>query len=342
MSDHVDGPRSIGDPAADLTDLFAFIAPGNAVRTVLAVYVIPFAGASALCSNVVRWIALLAVTVCLSAVGAPGQGVARAAARTAPAQGGMVRLADSNIEYFSQGQGAPIVLLPFGGLTVGYMDGLSQDLADAGYRVVRINFRGSGKSTGSGQGVTLHTLAADVAGVIEALKLGPTNVAGHAFGNRVARTLAADRPELVRTVILFAAGGKVQPTPHGEHALKTIFDPASTDAEVLRDMKYMVGDPANIRMVWQTIKPCRAPQVAGMEGRAMQNTPLEDWWAPPGKMKYLVVQGTDDQIAPPENGELLKQELGARVTLISFPGAGHMFVVEEGEKTAAAVVSFLR
>ncbi len=27
MSDHVDGPRQIGDPAADLTDLFAFTSP---------------------------------------------------------------------------------------------------------------------------------------------------------------------------------------------------------------------------------------------------------------------------------------------------------------------------
>ena len=121
----------------------------------------------------------------------------------------MVRLTNSNIEYFSQGEGEPIVLLlPFGGLTVGYLEVLSRDLADAGYRVVRINFRGSGKSTGSGEGITLHTLADDVAGVIQALKLGPTNVAGHAFGNRVARTLAADHPELVHTVILFAAGGK--------------------------------------------------------------------------------------------------------------------------------------
>ncbi len=107
----------------------------------------------------------------------------------APAQEGIVKLGDSNIEYFSQGQGEPIVLLPFGGLTVGYMEALSQDLADAGYRVVRINFRGSGKSTGSGEDVTLHTFADDVAGVIESLKPGPTNVAGHAFGNRVARTL---------------------------------------------------------------------------------------------------------------------------------------------------------
>ena len=291
--------------------------------------------------NFALWTALLTVAACLSAVSVSGQASTRAGARAAPARQGVVKLADSTIEYFSQGQGEPIVLLPFGGLTVGYMEALSQDLADAGYRVVRINFRGSGKSTGSAEGVTLHTLAGDVAGVIQALKLGPTNVAGHAFGNRVARTLAADHPELVHTVILFAAGGKVPPTPHGEHALKTIFDPASTDAEVLNDMKYMVGNPANIPMAWRIIRPCRAPQVAGIEGMAMKNTPLEDWWAPPGQMKYLVLQGTDDQIAPPKNGDLLKQEMGSRVTLVAFPGAGHLFLVTRSKETAAAVVSFL-
>jgi pimeloyl-ACP methyl ester carboxylesterase len=73
----------------------------------------------------------------------------------------------------------------------------------------------------------------------------------------------------------------------------------------------------------------------------MENAPLKEWWAPPGKMRYLVVQGTEDQIAPPENGELLKQELGSRVTLVAFPGAGHLFLVTEAEKTAATVISFL-
>lgn len=35
MSDHVDGPRQIGDLPADLTDLFAFTSPENPSRTVL-------------------------------------------------------------------------------------------------------------------------------------------------------------------------------------------------------------------------------------------------------------------------------------------------------------------
>jgi pimeloyl-ACP methyl ester carboxylesterase len=299
------------------------------------------AGMAALSRQLINWSFLLVLTPYVLTTHAGGQARMQRVPPNTSVQEGVVRLADSNIEYFSQGQGESIVLLPFGGLTVGYMQELSQDLADAGYRVVRINFRGSGKSTGSGEGITLHTLAADVAGVIGVLKLGKVNIAGHAFGNRVARTLAADHPELVRSVILFAAGGKVPPDPSGEHALQAIFNPASTDEDILRQMKYMVGDASEIPMAWQAIKPCRAPQAAGIQRTAMQNTPLKDWWAPPGEAKYLILQGTNDQIAPPENGALLKQELGERATLVSFPGAGHLFIVTEPNKGAAAVVFFL-
>ena len=64
MSDHVDGPRSIGDPAADISDLFAFTSPENPARTVLAMCVFPSAGEDAMFSNVVdHAIAVRRVTV---------------------------------------------------------------------------------------------------------------------------------------------------------------------------------------------------------------------------------------------------------------------------------------
>src|SRR5262249_16713071 len=53
MSDHIDGPRQIGDPAADLSDLFAFTSPENPARTVLAACLFPSAGADAMFSNAV-------------------------------------------------------------------------------------------------------------------------------------------------------------------------------------------------------------------------------------------------------------------------------------------------
>jgi pimeloyl-ACP methyl ester carboxylesterase len=295
-------------------------------------------------NSVARRLKAMAIVcgVCLIALAAPPNANAQTPAASIRVETGVIKLAESGIEYFSQGQGQAIVLLPGGSLTVGYLDGLSQALAKAGYRVVRINLRGAGKSTGSATDVTLHTLAADVAGVIEALKIQPVNLGGHAFGNRVARMLAADRPDLVRSVILVAAGGKVNPAPPAEQALGIIFNPKSADPEVLGAMSFMVGDPKDGPAVWKVLKPSRAPAAAGIQAAAAKSTPLEDWWAPKGTSKYLVLQGTNDQAAPVENGELLKKELGERVTLVPFPGAGHLMVIEQPKKAADAIVAFLK
>jgi hypothetical protein len=64
MSDHIDGPRQIGDPVADVTDLFAFTSPENPGRTVVALDVFPGAGAEAIFSNALdHSIAIRRVTV---------------------------------------------------------------------------------------------------------------------------------------------------------------------------------------------------------------------------------------------------------------------------------------
>ena len=55
MSDHVDGPRSIGDPAADLSDLFAFTSAEIPAHTVLAACVFPSAGEDAIFSNIINY-----------------------------------------------------------------------------------------------------------------------------------------------------------------------------------------------------------------------------------------------------------------------------------------------
>lgn len=55
MSDHVDGPRVIGDPPADVTDLFAFTSPENPAHTVLAMNAFCSAGITASFSNAINY-----------------------------------------------------------------------------------------------------------------------------------------------------------------------------------------------------------------------------------------------------------------------------------------------
>jgi pimeloyl-ACP methyl ester carboxylesterase len=254
----------------------------------------------------------------------------------------IVDFTDAKIEIFSQGKGDVVVLLPGGSLSVNYLANLAQSLDASGYRAVRINPRGAGASTGPADGVTLHTLADDVAGVIKQLDVSSVWVAGHAFGNRVARMLASAHPEMVRGVILLAAGGKVAPTPDAQKALATLFDARTSEADYLDAMQYMVGDPADKALAGEALKRSRAPQAGPIQRTAGMSSQLADWWAPSGQMPFLILQGANDQAAPPQNGEMLKADLGDRATLVNIPGAGHLMVVTKPDVVSREIVQFIR
>ena len=89
----------------------------------------------------------------------------------------------------------------------------STEASIAGFQVLRPQPRGIGQSHGPLTGIDLHDYAADVAAVIAHADKGAAFVVGHAFGNRVARMLATDRPELVRAVGLVAANIGKAPSP---------------------------------------------------------------------------------------------------------------------------------
>src|SRR6202012_2199409 len=118
-----------------------------------------------------------------------------------------IEVSDATLECTIYGSGIPVVLLANAGCSSGYFDDLARVLAAGGVQAISVNMRGTGASHGSLDGISLHDLAVDVAEVLQALNCGPAHLLGHAFGNRVARCLAADRPSVVRSVTLLAAGG---------------------------------------------------------------------------------------------------------------------------------------
>ena len=124
-----------------------------------------------------------------------------------------IQVSGATLKCTVYGSGTPVVLLPNAGCSSGYFDDLARVLAAGGLQTICVSMRGTGESRGSLDGITVHDLAADVAGVLEALDCGPAHIVGHAFSNRVARCLAVDRPSLVRSVTLLAAGGLIAPSP---------------------------------------------------------------------------------------------------------------------------------
>jgi pimeloyl-ACP methyl ester carboxylesterase len=182
-------------------------------------------------------------------------------------------------------------------------------------------------------GPTLHEIAASVAAVIEAAGRGPAHVVGHAFGNRVARCVAADRPDLVRSVTLLAAGGLIEPEREVWEALaRCVGNPTVEDLALA--MFAPGNDPSGWLDGWSADR-------ARAQGAAVRATPVEDWWLA-GAAPLLVVQGLADRVAVPENGRRLVAEAGGRARLVEIEGAGHALLPERPDEVAAAVIDFLR
>ncbi len=53
------------------------------------------------------------------------------------------------------------------------------------------------------------------------------------------------------------------------------------------------------------------------------------------------MQGLADVAAPPENGRLLKAEIGDRAQLVELPGIGHALPVEDAGAVADAILAYL-
>ena len=71
-------------------------------------------------------------------------------------------------------------------------------------------------------------------------------------------------------------------------------------------------------------------------------TPVGGWRNAGSTTPLLVIQGVQDTVAPPENGHMMKEEMGDRVELIDIDGAGHALLPEQLDKIAGAMIGFAR
>lgn len=74
------------------------------------------------------------------------------------------------------------------------------------YRVVVFDLRGHGQSDKPRGPYTIPLFASDTAGLIETLGIAPAHVVGISLGGMIALQLAADRPELVRSLVVVNSG----------------------------------------------------------------------------------------------------------------------------------------
>ena len=113
----------------------------------------------------------------------------------------VVRAHGLDIAYRRVGEGPPLVFVhgaaEDGRLWKPQLDGLADE-----FTVVAWDEPGAGRSSAVPAGFTLADYALCLAGLVEALELGPAHVAGLSWGGTVVQELYRHRPELIATLIL--------------------------------------------------------------------------------------------------------------------------------------------
>lgn len=243
------------------------------------------------------------------------------------------------IAVHAYGNGPRIVMLPSLGRGATDFDDIAPRIAAAGYRVLCPQPRGIGASRGPLHDITLHDLARDIATVIEHDGGGPTVVAGHAFGNFVARTTAADHPQLVRAVVLLAATHTWPIAPELRDSINKCHMMNLPEDVRLKHLQHVFFAPGNDARVWLD---GWNEDVMHAERDATEATPKEEWWAA-GKAPVFDLLPMNDPVSPPESANRYRDEWGAeRVTIARIANAAHALLPEQPAAVADAIIKYIK
>lgn len=246
-----------------------------------------------------------------------------------------------SIAYFVQGAGPAVVLLPSAGREASDFNELAATLVTNGYRTIAIEPLGIGNSALPDADMTLFDLADDVRAVLDAELLSDERAVmlGHAFGNRVARAMAAKHGAVVHGVIVLAAGGKNPIAPRADAALKGSFNPLRTSAKRLGSIRYAFF-ARNSRVPEHWLRGWHIA-TARLQAKATALTPSEQWWLA-GDEAILVVQAQADTIAPiADAGQALVDDTRGRAEMVVIEKAGHALLPEQPDAVAQAALEFL-
>jgi 3-oxoadipate enol-lactonase len=248
--------------------------------------------------------------------------------------------------HFAEGgdpSGFPVVFANSLGTDFRVWDPLMPHLP-GGLRLIRYDMRGHGLSDAPLGEYFMGDLVADAAGLIDHLGLKGVVFVGLSIGGVAGQGLAAERPDLVRALVLSNTAAKIG-TPDTW---------AERIAAVRRGGIAALADPVLERWFSKPFRDGRPEELAGwrhmltrtpIEGyvgccAALAETDLRDSTAGL-RLPVLAIAGSEDGSTPPDLvRETADSIAGARFELVR--GAGHIPCVEAPEKVAALISGFLK
>lgn len=256
------------------------------------------------------------------------------------------------IYYERHGEGQPLVLIAGLSYTHWMWHKMVPGLAEH-FQVIVFDNRGVGQSDKPEGPYNAQMLAADTAGLLEALEIEEAVILGHSMGGFVAQALVLERPETVSKLILSATNfGGPNHIPVTEEAMAVLSDVSGSPIErfkrglAISTASGFVEKNPDVVEEWLAYRdqnpiepgPYQAQMAVGI-GLMKPEAAFE------GKLQQvdvpaLILFGEVDKVVPPGNAQLLHEEL-PNSQIVLLPHAGHFFPLEVPDVAVKVITEFI-
>ncbi|HEY0484944.1 MAG TPA: alpha/beta hydrolase [Mycobacteriales bacterium] len=259
-----------------------------------------------------------------------------------------VHTGDVAVHHEVSGSGTPIVWIPGTGLLGSCFSDQVAAFRDR-HRCVTVDLRGAGQTTGGEDGCAVADMAADVAGLIGELGLGPAHVLGYSLGSAVTQELALHRPDLVRSAVLLSTWSSTRREHHlRRHFASRLYALEHGPLDVFAQFAFWMSAPSVVddepelqSTVEERLRGCTSTRLDGTAGHFRTDLGhdtrdrLHEITCP-----TLVVYGEEDLITLPAYNERVASLIpGAIVRTI--PRAGHLALFERPDELRRCLDEFL-
>jgi 3-oxoadipate enol-lactonase len=252
-----------------------------------------------------------------------------------------IRFAGMTVE--SEGEGAPIVMLHGLGGTSNSFQPLMPALS--GFRVVRPDLPGAGRSPTPPQRITIASLVEAVASATSHLGVNRAHVVGHSLGTLIAQHIAARHPERVASLTLFGP----------------ILEPQESARERLRERAAMARHEGMTIVADQLARSALSNATANdnpvavafvreshmrqdAEGFALSCEALAQAERADHRLidcPTLIVTGDEDAVGPASVAHELADKIGGVKTVI-LHRCGHWTPIEKSKECSTLLSEFVR
>jgi pimeloyl-ACP methyl ester carboxylesterase len=257
-----------------------------------------------------------------------------------------------SLHVVDEGVGPPILLLHAGIADLRAWDAMVAPLVAAGYRVIRYDARGYGRSTTED---VAFSPRADLLAVLDAVGAGRAALVGNSRGGALAYDAAIESPQRVVAVVGVAAGvggfdgGETPEEQAIFEAYEAVDEAEPFDAVALTDFETAVwgdgpGQPvgrlrADARALLSEMNlPLNDP--ASVKGREIKLDPVANERLAELRCPVLAIGGALDFSNVTQSARHLEADAPDGRAVI-WDDVAHMIGMEQPDRLAAAIVSFL-